>query len=158
LVPCLPTQVDIFLADTAAGLAGASALSRALSWEWSLSERFEPIWPIGTTFGTGPAGSVEGQPKLEFKLKMAADAAGMALLTQLRSGASKFARVKIEGATIASTYKYLLQIDTALKVVDASPFEDEGKLVAIEWSFLGVHDATWAKAFSILVQNTVSAL
>ena len=158
LVPCLPTQVDIYLADTAAGLSGATALTRALSWEWALSDRWENIWPIGSAFGTGPAGQVEGQPKFECKLKMEADAAGMGLLTQLRSGASKFMRIKIEGATIASTYKYLIQIDSALKVIDASEFSDEDKLVGIEWTFLGVHDATWGKAFSILCQNTVSAL
>lgn len=158
LVPVLPTQVDIYLADTYAGLAGASALARAISVSWGLNNRFGALFPLGTASGTGFAATVETEPELTCKLKMQADAEGMGLLTTLRAGATKFLRIKAVGALIASTYYYTLQIDSALKVENVGELADSDGVYAIEWSMTGVHDATWGKATQIEVTNTLTAL
>ncbi len=67
LIPVLPTQVLVYLADTAAGLTGATALARVLSVEWSLTDRFGPLFVLNnsTSFVT----TLEQEPKLTCKLK-----------------------------------------------------------------------------------------
>ncbi len=152
----MPTQVSVKLADTAAGLAGASALTRVISTQWSMVDRFGPVWALdGQTY---PAASVETEPKVEVKLKLQADAAGMALLTNMRAGTTKFMRIKATGAQIAGAEYYDLQIDTALKVKDVSPFEDSDGVFAIEWTMNGFYDATWTKTTEIAVVNTLATL
>jgi len=158
LVPVLPTQVDVFMEDDQADLDTGAALARVLSVSWGLSDRFGPVFPLATASGTGYAATVETEPKLAVKLLMEADAAGMALLATLRAGATKFLRIKATGDNIETTYDYDLEIDTAVKVESVSEFRDEDGIFAIEWTFVGVHDATWGKAFNIELVNTLSAL
>lgn len=155
LISILPTQVAVYLADTAAELTGANALTRALSVEWSLTDRFGPLFVLNqsTSFVT----MLEQEPKLTCKLKVEANAEGMALLTQLRNGASKFIRIEAAGPII-DTNPYQLTIDTAVKVSNVSEFSDEDGVYAIEWELVGVHDATWNKAMSITLVNTLAAL
>lgn len=157
-VPVLPTQVDIYLADTYAGLSSASALERAISASWKMGNRFGPVYPLTSAGSPGWAGVVELEPSLECKLKLEADAIGMGLLTTLRTGASKFMRIKAVGSLIASTYYYTLQVDAALKVKNVSEFTDEDGIFAIEWTFAGVHDATWGKSTQISIINELSSL
>jgi len=54
LVPVLPTQVKVYLADIAVGLTGATALTRPISVEWSLTDRFGPLFVLNgsTSFVT----------------------------------------------------------------------------------------------------------
>jgi hypothetical protein len=155
LVPVLPMQVTVYLADTAAGLDSAAALARALSVEWSLTDRFGPLFVLNGS--TGFVTTLEKEPKLVCKLKAEADSEGMGLLTQLRSGNSKFLRIKAIGPVI-DTDPYQLTIDTACKVTNVSEFSDEDGIFAIEWELTGVHDADWNKAASITLVNTLASL
>ncbi len=157
LIPVLPTQFSVYLSDSQGGLAGASAITRALSVEWSLEDRYGPIWALNAA-NTSWAAHIETEPKLTTKLMLEADATGMGLLTQLRSGATKWMRVKATGDIIEASTPYTFQIDMPLKVNDVSEFTDEGGLFAIEWSFTGVHDSTWNKPFELTVINKTAAL
>jgi len=158
LEPIVPTEVDIYLADTQATLDEATALERVLSVSWAIRDRFGPLFPLATASGVGFAATVETEPTLEVKLKMEADAAGMDLLTNMRAGSSTFMRIEATGNTIEDAYTYALEIDTALKVENVSPFSDEEGVFAIEWSLSGVHDATWGKATAIELINELTAL
>lgn len=152
----MPTQVTVKLADTWAGLGAASVLTRVISTQWSLVDRFGPVWALdGQTY---PAASVETEPKVEVKLKLQADATGMGLLTNMRAGTTKFMRIKATGALISGSDYYDLQIDTACKVVDVSPFEDSDGVFAIEWTFNGFYDATATKTSEVVVVNTLATL
>lgn len=156
LVPVTPTQVQVYLADTAAGLAGASALTRALEVEWNLSNRWGALYPLNAS--TSWAAHVETEPELQCKLLVEADAAGMGLLTTMRNGATKFMRIKGLGALISGGDYYMLQIDTALRVTAVDPFEDSEGVYAIRWTMEAAYDSTWAKATEITAVNTVAAL
>lgn len=157
-VPILPTQVDVKIADSQAGLAGASALTRALSAGFGISNRWATPWALGTAQTAWIAG-VEAVPTLTAKLKVEADATGMGLLTQMRAGSSKWMRIKATGALIASTYYYDMQVDMSLQIVgEPSEFSDEDGLFAIEWNFEGAYDSTWTKTIQIDVINTRTAL
>lgn len=155
--PVLPTQVDIYMSDTYAGLPG-TALARTVSVSWALRNKYSPLFPLATAPGTGFAADVETEPELVMKFKAQADTEGMALLTNMRAGSSKFVRVKAIGELIAGSYYYTLQIDSALKVESVSEFSDEDGVYAIEWTLAGVHDATWGKACEILLTNVLTAL
>jgi len=156
LTPVLPTQVSVYLADTAAGLDGATALTRAISAEWNISDRFGPVWVLNGS--TTWAAFVETEPKLEVKLMVEADAEGMGLLTTMRSGATKFVRIEAIGAVIAGADTYQLTVDTACKVTDVDPFSDEDGVFAIGWTMTGFHDSTWGKATEVVVVNEIAAL
>jgi hypothetical protein len=158
-IPLLRSQIDLYIADTAAGLAGAAALTRGWSAEWSLGDRLKPMNPLGSANGASFAAVAENnKPKLQAKIFHEADASGMGLLTKLRAGTTQFLRIKCEGATISGAYKYLFQIDFAGKVMGTSEFKDADGVFAIEYNLDGVYDPTWTKAYSISLINTQSAL
>jgi hypothetical protein len=79
--PILPSHLSLYLADTQAGLAGATALTRGFGLTWSLTDKFGLAWPVGQD----PV-MVEGAPKTEGKLKLATDTVGMGLIATMRSG------------------------------------------------------------------------
>lgn len=155
-VPVLGKQVSVYLADTYAGLSGATALN-PLSASWALTDRFAPFWALNASY-TSFVEPVESEPKLECKLKLPADATGMGLLTTMRNGATKFMRIEAVGGEIEATKNYRFTLDTAVKVMNVSEFSDEDGVFAIEWTFEAFHDATWGKAFEAIVINTLASL
>lgn len=155
VIPVLPTQGTIKLADTQAGLAGATAAARAFAATWSVQNVSGPVWPINAS--NSFAAIVDTQPTAEGSVRMAVDAEGMALLTNLRNGASKFMRINYLGEALG-TGNYQLQIDVAMKVKDVKQFSDEEGVYAVEWGWEMVHDSTWGKGTEITVVNSLAAL
>jgi hypothetical protein len=151
--PVLPTQLKFYMADTQAGLAGATAMTRGFSLVWSLMDKVGLAWPVG-----GDPVVVEQKPKLEHKLKLATDAVGMGLLATMRAGSTKWLRVKAEGAVIESTYKHTVQIDFPVQISNVGKFEDNEGIYVLEYSLTGIHDATWGKSFQIEVITDVATL
>lgn len=156
LVPVLPSQVSVFLADSAAGLDSATALTNAISASWGLTDRFSTFWALNAT-KTSFSDVVEAEPKLTAKLKMPADVTSMGLLATMRTGESIFLRVQATGEIIDAE-PYSLTVDLALKVNEVSEFSDEDGVFAIEWGFEGVHDTTWGKALEVTLVNTLASL
>lgn len=157
--PILPTQVDVYVADTYAGLAGASALTRGFEAEFSISNRWNQPWALGTAATSFIYGVENPEPAITAKLVHMADATGMGLLTQMRAGSSKFLRIKSVGALIASTYYYTLQIDMCCKVVgEPDEFSDRDGIYAIGWNFEVFHDSTWGKGLQVAITNTLTAV
>jgi hypothetical protein len=159
-IPILPTDIDVFLDTTSAGL-GTTKLTRVLEASWKLGDRFNPVWVLNTANNSFVA-HVESEPTAELTLKMEADAAGMAQLTQLRAGSTRYVRIKGTSPTLAgaSTAFYSLTLDSAAKVKDVSDFTDEDGVYAIEWTFDMVHDSGWGtgKAFTAQVVNKETTL
>ncbi|MGP1664828.1 MAG: hypothetical protein ACTS5I_02710, partial [Rhodanobacter sp.] len=131
LIPVIPTQVSVYVADTQAGLDAAVALTRVVSVEWELSDRFNPAYFLDGS--TDWAAAVETEPTLGVKLKMEKDAAGMGLLTQMRAGSTKFVRIEALGGIVVGAIPYTLTVDTACKVTGEPSFSDEDGIQAIEW-------------------------
>jgi hypothetical protein len=157
LKPILPAHVSLYLADTQAGLTGATALARAISASWSLDSRFGPIWALNRANSSWIT-HVETEPKLNCTLKVEADVEGMGLLATMRTGATKWFRIEAVGETIETTNTYKLQIDTAVKVGKPSDYSDEDGIYAIEWALNGIYDGTWGKATEITVVNEIATL
>lgn len=162
LIPVIPTQVSIYLDDSAANL-GDTKLTRVLSAEWSLGSRFSPVWPIDASLEATFAAIIESEPDLTCSLSMEADSNGVALLSAMRTSTRKFLRIEAIGAEIdaagtAPNKNYRLTIDTAVEIVDTPGFSDNDGVYTIDWNFVGVVDETWTKAFSIEVINKLTAL
>ena len=156
--PILPTDLDVYLDDTSAGI-GSTKLTRALSGEFSLTDRFGPLWAINSAVD-GYAAHVETAPKAQLKLLVEADASGMGLLTAMRAGDKRYVRVKAVGPLIADTYYYTLQLDVCGGVSDVGEFSDEDGVYAIEWTFDIAYDSGWAggRAMQVQLTNTLTAL
>jgi hypothetical protein len=159
VVPVLPQQVDLYVADTYAGLAGASALSRGFEAEFAIANRWATPWPLGSTLTSPIWGVEQPEPGLTAKLIHVADATGMGLLTQMRAGSSKFFRIKCVGSLIATSYYYTLQIDMCCKVVgEPDELSDRDGLFSIGWNFDIFHDSTWGKGLEVQLTNTQTAI
>lgn len=157
LLPVLSKEVSVKLADTQGALTAASALLRVVSVGWKMGNRFGPVWVLNQA--TDWAAHVELPIDLECTLRVQADAAGLALLTTMRAGATKFMRIGCVSAELAETaIPFSLQIDTACKVTGVSKFEDEDGQEVIEWTMGGFYDVTWTKATEITLVTTVAAL
>lgn len=159
LVPIIPSQVDIFLDTTSAGI-GATKLTRVASVEWGLSGRFNPLWILDSSQASF-AGHVEGEPDLSSTISLMADATGMAFLDRMRDGATRFMRIRATGEQIyagGTPVNHSLTIDMAVKVADPGGFSDEDGVYNSEWDLVGVHDATWGRAFRITVVNNLASL
>ena len=156
IIPILPTQTSIYMADSWAGLPG-TALDRVISADWAISGRYSPVWPINAAYPSFAA-TVEATPKMELKVKQAVDAAGMSNLNYLKAGTKRFIRIESVGAIIAGSDAYRLRLDMCGLATDISDFSDEDGLYAVEYTFLGTHDETWGRAVEIDVINSLAAL
>lgn len=156
MVPLTPPQVTVKLADTQAGLAGASILEEPLEVEWSISNRYGPKWALNGE--TDWIAAIELVPEMGARLVLPADAEGMGPLTNMRANTLKFMRIQATGSSIGTVAPYSLQIDLALMVTDVSEFRDEEGVTAIEWTFTGAHDSTWGAGVQVDLVNTLASL
>jgi hypothetical protein len=159
LIPLAGTHWTVAVADTYADLTGGTGsylqLARPLSFEWSQKGRYAPVF-VGngqTSFVT----VVEKKPTLEAMLETEANAEGMGLLTTMRANATKYVRLKAQGATI-NTNPYLLQIDMAARVKEPKEFADEDGLYKIGYGLTLVKDSNIGSAHKWTVRNTLAAL
>lgn len=157
--PILPTDVDIYIDTTSAGL-GTTKLTRALTANIKVSDRFGPVWVLNSA-NSSFVSTIETEPSAEVTVMVEADSQGMGLLTDMRSTTTKFLRISATSADNAGnsgTNKYKFQWDAAVKVKDVGEFSDEDGIYAIEWTFDMIHDPTWGKAMTVECVNSVSAL
>ena len=156
--PILPTALDVYLDSTSGGI-GTTKLTRALSGEFSISDRFGPVWTLNSEV-SGFAAHVEQTPKAQLKLLVEADAMGMGPLTAMRAGDKRYIRLKAVGPLIASTYYYTFQLDLCGVVADVGEFSDEDGVYAVEWTFAVAYDQAWGSGQAMQVQltNTIGTL
>lgn len=160
VVPIAGSQLNFYLADTMAGLDGATALDRAFRVEYDYGDRLEPFWPVKSAY-TSFAGLGEKPGVVPTaKILLAADAAGMGLLANMRAGSTKYLRVAATGADITAGKPYLCQLDLALKIdKDPDSFTDvEGGIYAIGWNATVAYDATAGYGLQWKLRNTLASL
>lgn len=161
--PILPSQFDVYLSPTYAGIGSAgNKLLRALSVSWKLTNRRGPIWAIDSSQASY-AGDVELEPAIEIKLLLEADSTGWALLDRMRDGATRYLRVVASGGTAvagtAGTAVYQLRSDNAVKVsAKPSGRQNNNGLYAIEWTFQSVIDTSLAGGSEWFTRNILASL
>ena len=161
-VPIQPTQVDVFLDNTVAGL-GTTKQLRVLKGSFDLSGRYSSLFVVDSAKPSFVA-SVEKDPASTFKLTVEADAQGMANLLKFRSSSTSFLRIACKGpkiysgATTAADVYHSFTLDCAGKVSAVGKFEDQDGVYAAEFTFTTVHDAGWGRALRAELVNAVATL
>ncbi len=155
-----PNQIDCFF-DTSSGALGSTKFLRDFDFDWSVSDRFQDVWPLNSA-NTSFAAAVEKMPKAEIKATLASDAQGMALLTALRASQTYYVRLQASGpvADAVNAVNFGATFDSAVKIsAIGDPKEFEGIYVR-EFTGQIVHDPTWGtgKAMSVSVTNKQLAL
>ena len=168
LVPILPGQVCIYLADTPEGLEVSPGVSdpakrqgTALSINPSIGGRFDPVWYLNCVLPS--FGSYVEAPEPDFTLEymVEANANGLEWLDRFRTGETQFVRVEATGPRIydgTTDQFYRLAWDFAVKTLEPGEKSDEDGVYAIQPTLQVVHDPTWGKASQVVVVNTVAAL
>jgi hypothetical protein len=166
LVPILPTQVCIYAFDAAqddinddTDETATYQLTGVMEAEWTVGDRFGPRYTLDCEQDSF-TGMVETEPTMQLRIKMEADAEGMDLLTNLRSGDTKFFRIRCHGDAIDDDTDqiYELTIDFAGKMTEASELADQDGVFAVEWTFDGVPELANDGPVEISVVNNVTAL
>jgi hypothetical protein len=134
LVPVVPGHWSIYVADSQAGLAAgklAAATSGVAAAGFDFGGRHNPYFTLDRA-GVQAAGNAleftdttEVDPKFVANLLVAANSTGMALLSTLRSGATKWVRMEAIGPVIggtADTHKFI--VEGCVKIADASDFDE----------------------------------
>jgi hypothetical protein len=156
LAPVVSKQVNVYLDTTSAGL-GTTQLQKVLSVDYSMDNIYGPLWVFNRA-NVGYTAHVDLMPKSTIKLKVEADAAGMALLGYLQSGTTYYLRVSALGAVIDTAINNTFQHDMAIKVGKPSTYGDDQGVFAIEWECTIVEDFSWGKSQLFTVTNLLTAL
>lgn len=157
LIPILAKQMTVY-SDTTSGSLGSTTLTRVMSGELSITNKYLPLWVVNAANASWVA-HLDVEPQARLRLTVEADANGMAHLTNARAGTTEFIRLKATGDTIeAGTITYSAQFDMAAKVIEISDYKDDAGVYAIDYTFDIVHDSTWTKALSAVFINQLTGL
>jgi hypothetical protein len=155
-VPILPKDFSVYLDSTWAGL-GTTKLLRVFGNALNLAGLVGGVWPINQA-NTSFAVTVD-QSELDatMELRMEADATGMANLTALRAGTTRYLRIEAVGPAIAGGSAFnTFRIDAAVKVAEYADFDDEDGIVVTPWPLQVVDDTDGPLVVTVI--NTVAAL
>lgn len=156
LIPILPAHVDVYMDDTAVGL-GTTKLTRNMSADFEIPDRFGQVWALNSA-NESFAAHIEREINATLRLRMEADATGMALLTALRDGDKKFVRIQATGPSVGAASNYTLTIDMCGMVSAIGEFSDSDGVYAVEFTLQAVYDSDWGKAFEVRLINSLAAL
>lgn len=155
----LPTQVSVYMDNTAAGL-GTTKLLDTTAGTLTIGNRFSPWWTLNSA-NNSFASTVESEPSTDFSLRMAANSVGLGYLDAIRAGTTKFIRIEALGTRIYTgnpNVDYRMRVDLAAKYVGGASDDEEDGALVVEPGMTLVHDATWGKAFQIEIINTRATL
>lgn len=156
-VPILGKQFNVYLDSTSAAL-GTTKMLRAFSLEPQINGLYGPVWPIDSAQPSF-AGHVELAPGATFRLRLEADAAGLAYLSQYRSGDLIFVRAEAIGPEFESGQTYKFTEDLAFGIKRVTDFgADEDGVTVVNFETELATDATWGKALSIAVTTAVATV
>lgn len=158
LVPMLPNSFDVYV-DAAFGDIGTTKLGRLVSWGWKVGNRVNPLWVVDSSKSSWVA-HVETVPSVEITMLMEADSAGMAYLSQLRSGGKSFLQVKSTGPALGGSYSgnYSYTQQHPIRIVGTNGFSDSDGVYAIAWTATVTPDDDLGGSTKATVVNTLSAL
>ena len=159
VVPILPSQVCVYLDPTFAAI-GTTRMTRDFLASFDISGLFGPFWPLDCTIPSF-GGAVPLKPDAGATLQLGNDAQGRALVPVMRNGTTQYLRIEATGPQIDAgppAYNHRLQIDAALKVVDAPTRGDSDGLSTLEWAFGIMDDPAFGGAIAITLDTNVSTL
>lgn len=154
---CLPANVNVYLEDTQAALAGGSALTTLKEVEWHLTGKYGADWNL-VAAQTSFNDTVELPSDHGGYIQVTKDSDAEALRTKARAGDIKWLKISVDGDNIEDTYDYGFDLTVPLKFTSPGEEADQDGVYAMTFPFSAVHDSTWGKSLEILVMNIVDTL
>lgn len=162
-VPIQPNEVNVYLNLTGAAI-GTTQWVDAFTIGWSIDGRWDVGYPLNRSkpsfdrhYATKP------DPTMTFSV--ANNPAGRDLIDYFRSRQTIFIRIDCLGPLIESVgagpvidYRYMYQQDMAVQLSAAFSPADINGLATLDWTGRIVYDATWNKALTAKLRNTLAAL
>lgn len=164
-IPVRPSELSVYLDDASADI-GTTKLTRVLSGEFNISDRFSPLWVVDAAQPSFAA-IIEVEPTVEFKMTQEANAEGMASLETMRNGENRYLRLQGVGPVIypgggdpEDVIRHQVTIDVCGQISDLSDLSDSDGVFGVTWTFSANHDPSWGagKAFTIEVITTTATL
>lgn len=158
-IPLAGINTTIYLDTTSGGIH----TTKLVPSDWSIA--FSNFF--GTWFGVDASAAsysdvVPLKPKIEVKLKVKANATGMALLGYLTAGTTVYASIDVVGPIIESAITNELRIDHALKISAIGAYGDVSGVEEVEFTGMVATDPAWGSspgtALTATVTNILTAL
>lgn len=157
LVPILAKQMTVY-SDATSGSLGSSTLTRVLSGELSITNKYGPLWVVNAANASFVT-HIDIEPQARLRLTVEADSGGQAHLANARAGTTEFVRLQAVGDVIeAGTITYKNTVDLAGKIIEISDFKDDQGVYAVDYTFDIVHDSGWGKALTWETINSLTGL
>lgn len=155
--PLQGKDVTFYMTDTQAGLPG-TALTSVFQIEWNYTDTIGPVW-IPKKATTSFKETVDFAPTFGGTISMEKDATGEALRATMRSGAKKWLRISVvDDAMVEGATPYSLTMDMPIYLTNPGDQQDQDGVFSLGFNFVGAYDATWGKALSVVLVNTLAAL
>jgi hypothetical protein len=151
-----PGHFDVYLDTTWAGL-GTTKLLYCYDFELETPERIARTRPINSTKSSDGLVETEDQ-EFTVQMTMGVDATMETMLANLRAGTKIFVRLDALGATISTTYKYMVRHDMCILLTEVGDFQSSDNVLVVPISGVLARDSVSGFALKAFVQNTLSAL
>lgn len=135
---------------------GLTRMSSALGFEWSLADRFSPVFTLCQSSLSFDE-EVERAMDLSGELKLQANAEGIAFMTALRNSQTNYAKVVGIGTVIETGFNRRFDLSFPFKFGEA-PREDENDIYTITYALIPTYDATFGGWVRWQVDSLLAAL
>lgn len=155
-IPVLPGQTSVYLATSMAAISSGQ-LGDLSSAKVNFGEVAGPRFVVDRAQNKTLKKVVDKRHEMTLEYTVEANAAGMALLADMRGDVAKFARIESVGAQIASGIYYTFRLDMAVDGIGINPFEDDDETYAIGFEHGVKFDETWGGSAQIVIINKVAS-
>ncbi len=158
-IPLSGTNTTCYLDLTSAGI-GVTKLVPS-QWSVAFANFFGPWWGVDAS-AASYSDVVPLKPTITVKLKVKANATGMALYTYLDQGTTVYVRIDTTGPIIESAITNELKQDMALKISAPAAYGDDQGVEMVEFTGVVCTDPAWGTtpgtAYKATVTNILTAL
>jgi predicted DNA-binding protein len=126
-------------------------------FELETPERIARTRPINSTKSSDGLVETEDQ-EMTVQMTMGVDATMESMLTSLRAGTKIFVRLDAIGATISTTYKYMVRHDMCILLNEVGDFQSSDNVLVVPISGVLARDTTSGYALQVTARNTLAAL
>jgi hypothetical protein len=154
-VPVQPDDIVLYM-DEAFEDIGTTVVDRLLSATLTIGDRYAPLWVVNRANASWVA-IIETAPNITLEYVVEADADGMAYLTDMENGDTKFARLECLGPEIETGQNYLLQVDFVGAIDDLGGMDDEDGVWGVTWTLRALDDDDMV-GIEVLMRNEIAAL
>lgn len=154
----LPSDVDVYMADSYAGLSGASALEDVSLVEWHLTGKYGTWWNLNSATASF-AGLTELAPDAGGAVKFLYGATGIAERAKMRAGTKRWVQVKAISSVEAGTaYPYSLTLTFPAYWTTPGDAEDEEGAYVLGMNYSLVYDQGETIATDVELVNKLTGL